>query len=585
MLKAKNHILLLGAILAGGMNLLMAQAEENIGTQKITVTKSYSPSLSESFKLKTDELLIDSLLPKPQKLEYQAKEIKVVSTFVPNKASPLKLQRKKKLPSTNSQLSLGFGSQSQYLFDASIRTPLDSQQALSLDLFLEGEGDVPNTGIPSNRSQTELAATHQYNTSQFSAFHQVGFERTSTNYYGLYPEDLTVSNAIRDESLLFGQQFYSVLAKSQWQWYDNWLEQINAKFRYTGDAFGAAEQFVHLAPNFRIPLFNAYLDMSPSIDFLATTFENDYYTNEITEYNQSKAGLQIQLSDVRKKFKYKLGAKASYLLNENTLTANQLFVYPEVFVAYSDPDTKMQPYLKVSGNLNLNSYYSAFQSNPFVAPGIELLPTDEKYTGELGFTTLFLSGIEFQLAGQYSKADNFSLFQRLALHPNTQTEGYKLANSFGLIYDQVERYGAYVGLRYKTKNLSEFQLTIQQNNYSFEREAYAWNLPDIEADIKAIINIGEKLKGYASLEFVGNRNSAYRPVFLLQDPSLNQAEVKSLSSVMFLKSEISYRLFKEWNAFIRYRSVFGENPFLWDYTPLNQNLFLLGIRYKFNITL
>ena len=583
--KVKNHILLICVVLVGGMNLLLAQAEDNIGTQKVTVTKSYTPSLSESFKLKTEEFDVNALLPEPKKLEYKAQEVEVVSTFVPNKATPLKLQRKKKLPSTNSQLSLGFGNLNQYLFDASVRTPLDSQQALGLDVFLEGEGNVPDTAIPSNRSQTDIAATHQYNTSQFSALHQLGFEGITSNYYGWYPEDATVNDNVRNESLTFSQQFYSVLAKSQWQWYNNWLEQINAKFRYTGDAFGTTEQFVQIAPNFRIALFNAYLDINPSIDFLRTNFQSDYYTYEIAEHDQSKASVQVQLSDVRKKFKYKLGAKAQYLFTANTLEATRFFIYPEVFVAYSDPNKKMQPYLKVSGNLNLNSYYAAFQANPFVAPSLELVPTDEKYSGELGFTTLFQSGVEFQLAGQYSQTDNFSLFQRLAFDPLVQEEGYKIANSFGLIYDQVEKYGAYAGLKYKTKNQSEFQVKIQQNTYSLEQQTYAWNLPDLEADITSVINIGEKLKWFTSLQFIGSRISADRPILLLQDPAINQAEAKNISAVTFLKSQISYRVYKDWNAFIRYRSVFGENPFLWDYTPLNQNLILLGARYKFNITL
>ena len=74
---------------------LSAQEENDIGTQQVTVTKSYTPSLSESFKLNTEEFDIEALLPSQRSLEYLPQEIEVVSTFVPNKASPLKLKRLK----------------------------------------------------------------------------------------------------------------------------------------------------------------------------------------------------------------------------------------------------------------------------------------------------------------------------------------------------------------------------------------------------------------------------------------------------------------------------------------------------------
>ena len=567
------------------MGVARAQEKEDLGTQKITVTKSYTPSLSDAFKLNTEEFDLKALQPETRKLEYQPQEIKVISTFVPNKASPLKLQRKKREAPTNSQVSLGFGNLGQYLIDASVRAPLDSQQALGFDVFAEGEGSVPNTAVPSKRGQTEIAATHQYNTSQFSALHQLGFEMTNSYYYGVYPDDSTIMNSVASGLLDFEQQFYSVYAKSDWQWYDNWLENIQAKFRYSGDRFGTTEQFAHVAPNFRISIFNAFLDVTPSISFLQTTFQEDYFTKVISKYNQSKAGVQVQLADVRNKFKYKIGAKAQYFFGDVASDAPSYFIYPEVFMAYSDPKNKMQPYLKVSGNLRLNSYYSAFEQNPFVAPAIELQPTDEKYQGELGFTTLFKSGVEFQLAGQYSQADNFNLFQRFAMDPLANKNGYRLANSFGWIYDTVTRFGAIAGLKYKTKNQSEIKINIQQNTYNLDTQVAAWNLPDIEAQLICNLNIGSKIRWFTAFHFLGSRSGAYRPVLLLQDPTVNQAELKNIASVSYVKSEVSYQIYEQWNIFIRYRSVFGDTPYQWDFTPLNQNMLLLGARYKININL
>ena len=561
------------------------ESEEDLSTQQVTVTKSYTPSLSDAFKVNTETMSLEDLMPASRKLEFEAKEIEVVSTFVPNKATPLKLQRKLKLPTTNSQVSLGFGNVGQLLFDAAARASLDSQQALGLDVFVEREGDVPNTVIPSSRSQMDIAASHHYNTSQFSALHQLGYKATASNYYGLYPEDATVNDPLRNETLDFRQQFYSATAQSHWQWYDNWFERIQADIRYSGDLFGSTEQAVAVNTNIRINLFNAFLDIKPRISFLQTRFQEGYFTRAVEEYTQSKAAVTVQLADVRNKFKYKIGAQAQYLLADRTNETPLFFFYPEVFLAYSDPNKKMQPYVKLSGDLRLNSYQSAFEHNPFVAPTLDLRPTDQKLNGELGFTTLFKSGVEFKLAGLYQLSENFNLFQRLALDPMVRENGYRLANAFGWVYDTVTHYGALVGLRYKTKNQSEVQINLQQNTYTLETQAAAWNLPDLEASLVANIHITPQLKWYLSAQFLGNRPSAFRPVLLQQDPEQNQPVLESLSPVSGIKTEISYRLFQQWHLFVRYRSVFGNPAFQWAYIPLNQNLFLVGGRYKLNLNL
>jgi len=296
------------------------------------------------------------------------------------------------------------------------------------------------------------------------------------------------------------------------------------------------------------------------------------------------------LSDVRNKFKYKLGASAQYVIGDEKTAGNDIFIYPQVFIVYSYPEKKIQPYLKLNGNLRLNSYFSAFHQNPFVAPSLELRPTNEKYIGELGFTTLFQSGIEFQLAGQYTQAENFNLFQRFAAGVRMDQEGYRLANSFGWVYDSVDRIGAFAGLKYKSKNQSEIQIRLQQNNYTLGTESVAWNLPDLEATLVSKINLGSKIKWYSTFEFLGSRTAVERPI-LQQDPAVNQAipeEYKilvTLSAVSFVKSEISYQVYDQWNLFARYRSVLGSQAYQWHSTPLNQNIILIGARYKLNLNL
>ena len=98
-----------------------AQEEENddLGTQEVTVVKSFSPSLKNVFKIRTNPKVEDSLIQKKIEVNYTFEPIPVVSTFVPNKASPLKLQRQESSFYHNSYASGGLGNQSFFKIDFS----------------------------------------------------------------------------------------------------------------------------------------------------------------------------------------------------------------------------------------------------------------------------------------------------------------------------------------------------------------------------------------------------------------------------------------------------------------------------------
>ena len=76
-----------------GSFFVKAQEEgaDDLGTQEVTVVKSYSPSLKDVFKIRSLPAAEDTLVYKKQKIEYTFETIPVVTTFIHNKASALRL--------------------------------------------------------------------------------------------------------------------------------------------------------------------------------------------------------------------------------------------------------------------------------------------------------------------------------------------------------------------------------------------------------------------------------------------------------------------------------------------------------------
>ena len=115
---------------------IYAQEKNEIGTQKVLVMKSYTPSLLDAFMINPKLIVPDTLVSDKKILDFFIKTIPVISTFVPNKATPLKLQRRSSTTPYNTFFSGGVGLKNQLYFDVSSVIAIDRKQSFGLKLYL-----------------------------------------------------------------------------------------------------------------------------------------------------------------------------------------------------------------------------------------------------------------------------------------------------------------------------------------------------------------------------------------------------------------------------------------------------------------
>ena len=84
--------------------------------------------------------------------------------------------------------------------------------------------------------------------------------------------------------------------------------------------------------------------------------------------------------------------------------------------------------------------------------------------------------------------------------------------------------------------------------------------------------------------FLGQRPSAYKNVFLNQNIQTSPTTIKNLSTLTQIKTEFNYRLAQKLQIYTRMQFNFGKDINQWDYFRLNENLFIGGIRYSFDLT-
>ncbi len=108
-----KNILLMTGILFLGLQSASAQdnkkEEDNIGTETVTVTKAYTPTVSDAFKIKSVPNLNDSIVLQKKKIKYSIFSVPVASTFTPSKGTASRVERIPPPVLFNSYASVGAG--------------------------------------------------------------------------------------------------------------------------------------------------------------------------------------------------------------------------------------------------------------------------------------------------------------------------------------------------------------------------------------------------------------------------------------------------------------------------------------------
>ena len=78
-----------------GFQVTFAQEEEekDLGTETVTVTKAYTPTVSDAFKIKSVPNMNDSIVLQKKPINYSIFSVPVASTFTPSKGTASKVEK------------------------------------------------------------------------------------------------------------------------------------------------------------------------------------------------------------------------------------------------------------------------------------------------------------------------------------------------------------------------------------------------------------------------------------------------------------------------------------------------------------
>jgi hypothetical protein len=576
---------LLFCLMLTSFGILSAQ-EKDLGTETVTVVRSYRPTVSEAYKIKPIPNLNDSIVGSKIPIKYNIFSVPVASTFVPAKGQAATVERSEREKLYNTYASFGLGNYTNALADFYTSIDYDRGKQL-IDLgfnHFSSRGAIDDTFLNTDFYNTELDVTYARREREWDWSLGAGVAHRKYNWYGL-PE--AISEGDLPGSIDEAQNYFMAEIKGGVHLSDSFFEEASVLVRGFWDAAGSGENRMALSGKLELPITEEIFSLGVHLDYVGGEFENGPLTQLQSEpgikYSFLQTGIQPSIELLRDDLKLVLGAKIVLGLDtENSDT--DFYIYPAVNASYVLSEEMAIAYAGVEGGLIQNSYYDFSTQNPFVSPTLMVMPTDRQYEAYLGLRGQLLPELTYNLKGTY-RAENF--LPLFLLNPENDSrsddKGYYYGNSFRLFYDDVKTLGLFAELQLSVNRNFTLGINTTVNDYNTETGNPAWNLPNLEGTLFMDYQIDSNWYFGASLFYVGEREDLASQAGVGIPPEAFPAQIRTLESYFDANIHVGYQLNERLSLFARASNLANNSYQRWANFRVQGLQVLAGASYKFDL--
>ena len=580
-----KHLYILIAIF-GLSQLSQAQVDEqdDIGTETVTVTRAYSPTISDAFKLKSVPNLNDSIVLQKKKIEYNIFSVPVASTFTPakGKASAVKKMHAPEL--FNSYASAGAGNPSNAMAKFYTSRAINRDERLDLGFnHNSSRATIDGVDLESKYSNTEVDASYSKRDRDLNWGANVGLQHQLYNWYGLPSGvfDLATITTIDERQNYFMGEVGGYINVE-----DAYFKNANLKYRRFWDAVESGENRLVFSTGLEFPVGEESFGININMDYVGGSFVNAN-VNSITndgeiKYSNIQVGINPTLGMLRDDLTLNLGVNIVYGMDMETSESN-FYIYPAVTASYRLLDDNVIAYGGIEGELRQNSYYDLVEENPYVSPTLDIQPTDSQYDAYVGLKGQLLPNLSYNIKGSYTAENRRPLFK---LNPQNSfrndEKGYYYGNSFEVFYDDIKTLGIFGELNVDVNRNFTLGINAEVYEYDTETDNPAWNLPNIKGSLFMDYQIDENWYMGANLFYIGEREDFSTTVVQNPPPGGVDAISIDLDSYFDANAHVGYRIDNQLSIFVKAANIANNNYQKWANYPVQGLQVLGGITYKFD---
>lgn len=568
-----------------GFQVVFAQEEEkDLGTETVTVTKAYTPTVSDAFKIKSVPNMNDSIVLQKKPITYSIFSVPVASTFTPSKGTASKVERLPPPVLYNSYASLGAGLYGNVLGEFYTSRTINRDENFDIGFnHLSSRGGIDGVELNDTFYDTRLDASYAKRDRDLDWGAAIGLQHQLYNWYGIEPGVFseTVINSIDER-----QNYFMGEASGHINLEDAYFKRADLTYRRFFDAVSSGENRAIFNTGFEFPVNDEVFNAKVKVDYVGGTFENADVSSTTNDngisYGNLQVGVNPSLKMLRDDLSLNLGVNLVYGMDLENSESN-FYIYPAVTASYRLLDESVIAYGGVTGELKQNSYYDFVEGNPFVSPTLTVAPTDSQYNAYVGFKGQLLPNLSYNVKGSYSAENNKPLY---VLNPRndfrSDEKGYYYGNSFDLFYDDIKTLGIFGELNVDVNRNFTLGVNAEVYDYNTETGNPAWNLPNLKASLFMDYQIGEKWYAGANLFYVGERDDFSSNVIQNALPSDFPATQITLDGFFDANAHIGYRYTDQWSFFIKGANLSNNDYQRWANFQVQGIQVLGGATYKFD---
>jgi hypothetical protein len=581
-----KSIIVVGVLFIG-MHYATAQEDdkkEDIGTETVTVTKAYTPAVSDAFKIKSTPNLNDAIVLQKKKIKYSIFSVPVASTFTPSKGTASAVERTPPPVLFNSYASLGVGNYGNVNADFYTNRTLSRDEDLILGLnHYSTQGGIDEVQLNDRFSNSRMDAVYKKRDRDYDWGADLGVQHRYYNWYGV-PESIfdDATIAAIDE----GQNYFMGEASGHFNLENSFFKGVDVKLRRFWDSAQSGENQAIVNAAFEFPLNEELFSVGLNADYVGGSFENTNLSNTVNlggiNYGQLQAGIRPSLQMLRDDLSLSLGVNLVYGMDLENSEGN-FYIYPAITASYRLLEETVITYGGVVGELRQNSFYGFVEDNPFVSPTLDIAPTDSQYNAYIGVKGQVLPNLSYNLKGSYSAENNRPLFR---LNPQNlfrnDDRGYYFGNSFDVFYDDIKTIGIFGELNVDVNRNFTLGVNAQINEYTTETDNPAWNLPNLEASLFMDYQIGEQWFAGLNLFYVGEREDFSSVAVENALPSEFPVTLVTLEGFFDANAHVGYRVNNQLSLFVKASNIANNKYQRWANFQVQGLQVLGGATYKFD---
>jgi hypothetical protein len=570
--------------LISAINAQTNKAKDTIKTEVINVVTSYTPTISDAFKIKKNPKIKLGAKTQKKQLKYQIFSAPVASTFIPKSgvAKGINMGIKERL--YKNYVAAGFGNNSTPFFEAFLHHATKFKNDFGFyTKYISSENSIDATELNSNFSQMNFGAFYKQEERYFTWKIGANYQQNKYNWYGL-PSTITylpaTISAINEE-----QSYSNFETDAEIIFEDFFVNSAKVNLSFFNDNLLSKELRFVVEPQFKISLKNIGsklndLILDTSFDYVNGHSQQSYSATTKLEHSFFTIGLAPKYNFEYKKFNFRIGTKL-YFTSDLENKANQLYVYPDININYPLFENYVNMYLGAGGDLNTNTIKGFTDENPYISSTQFITQTNKKYDFFGGLNGKLSSNVSYDFKASYSNEDDKALFVRNNSKSNgTNTVGllgYEYGNSFSVVYDDVKTLSFSGEVTFDVSRNLVVGANGEFNSYTLTNQAEAWNLPTMNTEIFANYKTAKWYAGVNIFTVSERKDVTYGGIY----PSALSG-IQTLKSFIDININGGYHFNDKFTAFVKMNNV--TNSEYQQFSNFNVQGFqvLGGISYKFD---